>query len=266
MTQLSARGNSPTMRPMERPDNNAAKRKPPFAVLLKELRTQKRLSQLGLALESDVAQRHISFLESGRARPGRDVILKLAGGLDLSLRATNGLLNAAGFASEAEETPLSAPSLTIAKGAIEFLLQRIEPCPAILIDADWNVHGSNTGAARLLTSIATPEGAARATGAQGLNLVALLKDEKGLVVPPKEREQLVAHMLGARTVFAPTDMPVALPFLPTTFETHDRTLSFLTILASLQGPRDVTLEELRVEIFFPADETTKAWLDEGKAN
>jgi transcriptional regulator with XRE-family HTH domain len=266
MTQVSGAGNSPNMQGMERVDSTAAKRKPPFALLLKELRTQRRLSQLGLALESEVAQRHISFLESGRARPGRDVILKLATGLDLSLRATNSLLTAAGFAGEVEETPLDAPALTIAKGAIEFLLERIEPCPAILIDADWNVHGSNTGAARLLTAIATPDGAARATGARGLNLVALLTDEKGLVVPLKEREQLVAHMQGARTVFTPTDLPVALPFLPTTFVTRDRPLSFLTILASMQGSRDVTLEELRVEIFFPADEVTKAWLDEGKAN
>lgn len=266
MTQLSDRENSPTMRAMERPDNTAAKRKPPFALLLKELRTQRRLSQLDLAMESEVAQRHISFLESGRARPGREVILKLATGLDLSLRATNGLLTAAGFAGEIEESPLDAPALTIARGAVEFLLERIEPCPAILVDADWTVHASNTGAARLMTAIATPDGAARATTPRGLNLISLPKDEKGLVVPLKERDQIIAHMLGARTVFSPSDQPVALPFLPTTFETADRTLSFLTILASLQGPRDVTLEELRVEIFFPADEVTKAWLDEGRTN
>ena len=232
--------------------------RPPFASLLRRLRQEKRLSQLGLSLESEVAQRHISFLESGRARPGRDVVLKLSRALELSLRATNGLLHAAGLAAEAAETPIDDPALRIARDALRLLLQRIDPNPAIVVDPGWTVHDFNAGAGRLIAAIARPEALARATaGRPGPSLIALLDDADGLRVPMPDRDQVLAHLRGEAP---PAAGGTGQPFLPARFQTPDGLLSFLTILGGLGSPRDVTLQELRIEIFFPADEATKAWV------
>ncbi|TDP47859.1 helix-turn-helix domain-containing protein [Zavarzinia compransoris] len=236
--------------------------RPPFATLLRRLRQERRLSQLGLALESEVAQRHISFLESGRARPGRDVVLKLSRALDLSLRTTNGLLNAAGLAAEAPETPIDAPALRLPRAALRQLLDRIDPCPAIVVDASWTVHDFNGGAGRLIAAIARPEALARsAAGRAGPNLIALLDDPDGLLVPMPDRAEVLAHLRGEAP--APGSAPPGAPFLPATFQAPLGTLAFLTILGGLASPRDITLEELKVEIFFPADDATKAWVEGG---
>lgn len=234
--------------------------RPPFASMLRRLRQERRLSQLGLSLESEVAQRHISFLESGRARPGRDVVLKLSRALELSLRVTNGLLNAAGFAGEVPETPIDDPALTVPRAAFRQLLDRIDPCPAILLDAAWTVHDFNQGAGRLIAAIARPEALARAAeGRAGPNLVALLEDPDGLLVPMPDREAVLAHLRGDGGLGA---APGA-AYIPASFETPDGRLSFMTILGGLANPRDITLAELKVEIFFPADDATRAWVGAG---
>ncbi|MCF4164409.1 helix-turn-helix transcriptional regulator [Zavarzinia compransoris] len=238
-----------------------AGQRPPFASLLRQLRQARRLSQLGLSLESEVAQRHISFLESGRARPGRDVVLKLSRALDLSLRATNGLLHAAGLPAEAAETPIDDPSLGLARDALRLLLARIDPNPAIVVDPAWTVHDFNQGAGRLIAEIARPDALLRASaGRAGPNLIALLEDEAGLRVPMPDRAEVLAHLRG-EPLAAPGGN--GQPFLPARFTTAAGPLSFLTILGGLGGPRDVTLQELRVEIFFPADDATRTWLAGG---
>jgi transcriptional regulator with XRE-family HTH domain len=127
-----------------------------FGTLLKQWRDRRGLSQLNLALESGVSQRHISFIESGRAKPSREMILELATVLEIPLRQQNLMLTVAGFAPIHTETDLSAPEMTSVRRAIDFMLNQQEPLPAIVVDRYWNLLLTNNGANRLLSTFIDP--------------------------------------------------------------------------------------------------------------
>lgn len=129
-----------------------------FGNLLKHWRNQRGLSQLDLALAGNVSQRHISFLESGRANPSRDMVMQLAAVLDVPLRDQNIMLTAAGFAPIYSQSDLSAPEVEPIRKAIEFILRQQEPYPALVMDRYWNLIESNTSAQRLtgLKQISSP--------------------------------------------------------------------------------------------------------------
>ncbi|HEY9641249.1 MAG TPA: helix-turn-helix domain-containing protein, partial [Coleofasciculaceae cyanobacterium] len=129
----------------------------PFGLLLKQWRSQRGLSQLDLAITSQVSQRHISFLESGRAKPSREMVLQLAEVLEIPLRQQNLLLTAAGFAPIHAETDLSAPEMSAIRKALDFMLRQQEPYPAIVVDRYWNLLLTNNAATRLLTTFIAPE-------------------------------------------------------------------------------------------------------------
>jgi len=119
-------------------------------------RERRRISQLDLAVEARVSQKHVSFIESGRASPSRDMVLHLADSLDVPLRERNALLLAAGFAPTFRARPLDGPSLAHALAGLERLLKAHEPFPALLIDRNWNVVSANSAVLPLLAG-ADPE-------------------------------------------------------------------------------------------------------------
>src|SRR3954470_15414944 len=125
----------------------AAELESAFGRLLREWRTRRRVSQLDLAVEAGVSSRHVSFIETGRAQPSREMILMLARVLDVPLRDRNDLLMAAGYAAMYRATDLESPALEQARRALDFMLRQQEPYPAIVVDRSWNLLKANNGAA-----------------------------------------------------------------------------------------------------------------------
>src|ERR1043166_468947 len=119
-----------------------------FGPLLRRWRTRRRLSQLDLAVEANVSTRHLSFIETGRAQPSREMVLLLSRALDVPLRDRNGLLTAAGYAAVYRESGLDAPAMAQARRALDFILRQQEPYPALVLDRHWNVLRVNDGSAR----------------------------------------------------------------------------------------------------------------------
>ena len=151
-----------------------------FGSVLSEWRAARRLSQLGLALLTGVSQRHISFVESGRAQPSRDTIFKLADGLDLSLRARNDLFLAAGYAPAYAERRLELAEMMAAREALEMILRHHEPYPAVVMDAGWNIVMQNAAASRIIAHCVGTD-ALRQLFPKGIvNFMQLMFSENGL--------------------------------------------------------------------------------------
>jgi transcriptional regulator with XRE-family HTH domain len=252
--------------------------------LLRQWRERRKMSQLGLAAEADVSARHLSFVETGRAQPSRELLLQLARVLDVPLRARNELLTAAGFAPIYRETALDAPALVQVRRAVDFILRQQEPYPALVLDRHWNIVTANAAMGRVIGLFVTPEEAA-AAGAP--NVMRLTYHPAGLRTwianweetasayiqwlhrdllrtgDPKTR-QLLDELLaypGIPREWLAIDLDASTePFLAMDFRKGDLALSFFTTIASLGTPYDVTLHELRVESFFPADDATDAAL------
>jgi transcriptional regulator with XRE-family HTH domain len=127
-----------------------------FAAILRGWRRRRGWSQLELAGRADISQRHLSFLEIGRASPSREMVARLAATLDLPLRQHNALLVAAGFAPVWRETELAAPGLARVRAALAFMLAQQEPFPAVVVDRRWNLLEANRGAARLVEFLVGP--------------------------------------------------------------------------------------------------------------
>lgn len=137
------------------------KTKPPFGQMLRQWRGRRGMSQLALAVESEVSQRHISFVESGRAAPSREMILKLSQTLGVPLRHQNLLLVAGGYAPVFREGRLQDAAMEPMRKALEFMLRQQEPYPAMVVDSCWNVLMSNQASSLLALAIMGPERAAQ---------------------------------------------------------------------------------------------------------
>ncbi len=253
--------------------------------LLRGWRERRRLSQLALAVDAEVSARHLSFLETGRAQPSREMVLLLARALDVPARARNELLVAAGFAPIYRERGLEAPELADVRRALEFMLRQQEPFPALVLDGGWNIVMSNGGARRLLSLFLTPEEAA-AVGPpnamrlfyhpQGMRpyivnweataaaLIQWLHRDVMRGVGEPETGRLLEELLSYPDVprhWRLLDLDAAsAPFLAVELAKGDVRLSFFSLLAGLGVPYDITLHELRVECFFPADAASEARL------
>src|SRR5579864_5471927 len=125
----------------------------PVGDLLREWRQKRRRTQLDLALDAEISTRHLSFLETGRSQPSRDMVLHLAERLDVPLRDRNLLLHAAGFAAVFPERPLNDPALEIARQAMDQILTGHEPYPALAVDRHWTLVASNIATTRLLAGV-----------------------------------------------------------------------------------------------------------------
>jgi transcriptional regulator with XRE-family HTH domain len=250
---------------------------PRLGELLKSWRSRRRLSQLDLAVQAGVSSRHLSFVETGRSKPSREMVLHLAEQLDVPLRDRNAMLTAAGFAPLYRESTLDAPELASVRQAIEVILKNHEPMPAFVIDGAWNLLEANSGIAGFLGLISPellepPLNVIRASlHPRGLSRYIVNFDEYAAHVIERLRRQLAATSdpgLDAllQEVTAYTDVAraigeAALPppaaVLPMHFRLDDGTeLRFFSTMTIFGSPLDVTIAELAIESFFPADEPT----------
>jgi transcriptional regulator with XRE-family HTH domain len=253
---------------------------PPVGYLLREWRQRRRMSQLDLACEAEISTKHLSFLETGRSTPSRDMVLHLAEQLDVPLRARNALLNAAGYAPVYPERQLDDPAMAAARQAIDLVLAGHEPHPALAVDRHWHMAAANRAVAPLMMGVDPellrppvnvlrvslhPGGLAprtvnlaewRAHLLAGLRqqievsadpvLIDLLDELRSYDVPAEARARAAG----------PDRASVAVPFQLAT-DDHG-VLSFLSIITVFGTPIDVTLSELALESFFPADQATAA--------
>ncbi|EWS54011.1 MULTISPECIES: helix-turn-helix domain-containing protein [unclassified Methylibium] len=247
---------------------------------LRAWRDKRRLSQLALALDVGVSTRHLSFVETGRSRPSAELVMALAERLELPLRERNELLLAAGFAPRFPETPLSSPDLDGVQRALRRLLDAHDPYPGVALDRHWNVVLANAAAARLVAALPDalrkpsvnmiraglhPQGFAAVTAnfdEWGRHLVTELAQ-----LAESSADATLAALLAevsaypnVRALLARPAAPVPTEhrlLLPCVFDLGGTRLTFFTTLARLGSPRDVTLSELSVELFYPADGATE---------
>src|SRR6266850_983688 len=252
-----------------------------FGRLLRQWRSQRGMSQLQLAVEAGVSARHLSFVETGRAQASREMVLLLARVLDVPLRDRNDLLVAAGYAPIYRATALDAPALGQVRRALDFILRQQEPYPAIVLDRHWNILLANAATGRLVDALLDPA----AVGELGGNAMRLMFHPRGFrphivnweataaaLIQWLHRDVLsglggddtrrLLHELlsypGVPPRWRTLDLDVSTaPFLSIDFRKDDLHLRFFSTLTSLGTPHDITLQELRVEAFFPADTATE---------
>lgn len=252
---------------------------PAFPLLLRTWRLRRRRSQLALALDTGVSQRHLSFLESGRARPSRGMVLQLTDALEVPLRDRNEWLLAAGFAPAFGARPIDAPDMAPVRAAVRLMLDNHEPFPALSVDRAWNVGDTNAAFERLAAMLG--DDIWTRVGGPPRNLMRLFFHPAGVrphvenwaAVAPLlwQRARREAAALGGRdmqavldelrphqdeeTLRAGGDVPLV-PVLPLTLALGPARLSFFTVIATFGTAQDVTADELRLECLFPADAAT----------
>lgn len=249
-----------------------------FGRMLKHWREVRRVSQLDLSLEADVSTRHLSFLETGRTRPSREMVLRLGEALELPLRDRNALLTAAGFARAYRETEWQAPELAAVREGLGRILSQQEPYPAIVMDSHWNVVMQNDGASRMMRLFPPrgefepplnvlrlsfhPEGlqpylddwpalAARllarlyreSSESDDAELGALYEELAGLSTVPRNWREHIGAL---------TDTPT----LELTLDNGSERCRLFTTITTFGTPQDLTLQELRIESYFPSDAAT----------
>lgn len=256
----------------------------PVGELLREWRQRRRLSQLDLALEADISTRHLSFVETGRSQPSREMLLHLAERLDIPLRERNILLTAAGYAAVFQERALADPALQAARKAIDLVLAGHEPYPALAIDRHWTLVAANAVVPRLLAGVeaallAPPVNVLRLSlHPQGLaprianlvqwraHLITRLHHQIDVTADPV-LVALLAELREYPVPAAAAPHPHAEPdyagvVVPLQLVMPSGTLSFLSTTTLFGTPVDITLSELAIESFFPADAATAAALQQ----
>nr|RAW00229.1 XRE family transcriptional regulator [Aerococcus urinae] len=251
-----------------------------FPHLLRSWRQKRRLSQLDLALTAGVSQRHLSYLESGRAKPSRNMILQLSETLDVPLRERNDWLTAAGFAPVFKARPLDDPQMGQVMAAVRMMLTNASPFPAIAIDRAWNIRMSNApfdmltemigadlwsrvgGAERNLMRLFFHPGGIRPYVANWKAIAPLLwhrAQREAEALGGQEMKQVLlelAEFQDADTLWAAEDAALV-PVLPLEVAKDGAHVSLFTGIATFGTAQDVTADELRIESFFPADEETE---------
>ena len=256
---------------------------PPRAVggLLRAWRHQRRLSQLDLAVEAEVSPRHLSFVETGRSRPSRELLLHLAEHLDVPLRERNALLLAAGYAPVYPQTSFDAPEMAPVRDALDKILTGHEPFPAVVVDRRWDLVSVNGPAMSILTDGVTPELLAPPMNALRISLhpdglaprILNLPEYSGHLLARLHRQAAVSadadllalaeELRGYPGVVADTTTTADaadLLFVPLVLRVGDGELTFFSTLATFGTALDITLSELAIESFFPADDATAAVL------
>ncbi|WP_406505093.1 helix-turn-helix domain-containing protein [Streptomyces sp. NBC_00212] len=251
--------------------------------MLRGWREQRRISQLELALRAESSARHISFIETGRSRPSEEMILRLSEHLDVPVRERNALLLAAGYAPHYAQTPLDDPSMSSLREGMERLLQAYDPYPALMVDATYTVLAANRGMEMLLEGVAghllaPPVNAMRLTlHPEGLApRIRNLPQWRGHLLEQMERQiallrsdtlRVLYDEVAAHPVPAGREEPgdagagPVFPFaLPLRIEHAGTVLSFISTIATFNTPMDVTVSELAIETFLPADPETAKYL------
>jgi len=257
-------------------------RQRPVGELLREWRDRRRISQLDLAISADISTRHLSFVETGRSKPSRDMVLRLGEHLDVPLRERNRLLLAAGYAPAYTETALGDPGMDAVRRAVRQLLAGHEPYPAAVVDRNWDLVEANAAVGLFVAGI-PPE--------LTTNVLRATLHPDGMAPHVLNLGEWRAHLLGrlrrqvtqtADTGLAalldelrgyPCDQPVPeveVPgpgdiFVPLKLRHDGAELTFFSTVATFGTPLDVTVAELVIESFFPADPATAAYLRERAA-
>ncbi len=258
-----------------------ATRREGFGEQLRRWRQHRRLSQLALAQEAEVSTRHLSCVETGRAEPSREMVLRLADRLEVPLRERNALLMAAGYAPLYRERPLDDPALAAARRAVDLVLHGHAPFPALAVDRHWHMVAANRVLPRLLEGVAEP------ALLQGpVNVLRLSLHPQGLAPRIANLAQWRGHLFERlRQQISATGDPVLAALLeelraypggdaaaepeagehpgvvvPLRLHSAAGPLAFISTTTVFGSPVDVTLQELAVESFFPSDEATAAVL------
>lgn len=257
---------------------------PPFGENLKQWRRARRFSQLELAATAGVSQRHLSFLETGRSEPSREMVIHLATVLDVPLRDRNRWLAAAGYAAVYPERSLDEPAMEQIRRVLELILTAHEPFPAYVVDPTWDVVMTNRAAGALTARLVDPAAAVKFGG----NVLRLSLHPDGLrphLVNWEEVAGALLDRLARETVERPTDRALLALFeevsgypgvadlagrsgppragdlmVPLHFRFEEGDLRLFTTIATIGAPYDVTLEELRLETLLPADADSESLL------
>lgn len=250
---------------------------PPIGEQLQSWRRRRHLSQLALASEAEVSQRHLSFIESGRAQPSREMVMHLAQALEIPTRARNGLLLAAGYAPLYRERALDDPDLDAARQAVALILTGHEPHPALAIDRHWNLVLANRAVAPLLRGVdpallAPPVNVLRlslhprglgprlvnfgAWRAHVLDRLSRQIEHSGDAVLAALREEIHAYPALEDPPSIAGEDPMAGIAVPFTLRTEHGVLSFLSTTTVFGTAVDISLSELAIESFFPTDAST----------
>ena len=251
----------------------------PVGVLLRQWRERRRLSQLELSIRAEISTRHLSFVETGRSAPSRDMVLQLTDRLDVPLRERNRLLLAAGFAPVYSETPLEAPSMDSVRAAVRQLLAGHEPYPALVVDRSWNLVEANSSMV-LFTGLVSPDLLAPPANVLRASLhpqglaphIINLGEWRGHLLHRLQRiveltadPDIVKLAAELESYPHPQPEPGAGPpneiMIPLRLRGPDGSeLSFFSMVATFGTPLDVTLSELAIEAFYPADAATASLL------
>lgn len=251
----------------------------PIGDLLRDWRGRRRMSQLDLALEAGVSARHLSFLETGRSKPSREMVLRLCEELEVPLRDRNRLLLAAGFAPAYDERPLEAPEMEPVRRAVAQVLTGHEPFPAAVVDRWWNLVAANRNVSLFLEGVAAhlleppanvlrvslhPEGMAPR--------IVNLAEWRGHLLDRLRREVAatadgrLSELLAEVEAYppprgtAPPRPPHGAIAVPLVLRHREQELAFFSTVATFGTAVDVTVAELSIEAFFPADAATAAVL------
>jgi transcriptional regulator with XRE-family HTH domain len=245
----------------------------PLGGLLRDWRQRRRMSQLDLALEAGVSARHLSFLETGRSKPSREMVLHLSEQLDVPLRDRNQMLLAAGFAPAYTEQPLDAPEMAPVRDALDRILKGHEPYPAVVIDRGWDLVAANASV-QIFTALAAPHLLEPPANALRMTLhpdgmsrhIRNLPEWRAHLLDRLRRQIAVtsddrlAALYAELAEYPGDEVPIAAHdpgiAVPLTIDIDGNQLSFFSTVATFGTAVDITLAELSIEAFFPADRAT----------
>ena len=242
-----------------------------FGAILRDWRNQRRMSQLDLGLAANVSARHISFLETGRAKPSRPMVIQLSETLEVPRNARNALLNAAGFASAYRSRGLDAEEMAHVRAAVDWMVERHDPFPAIVLDRHWAVVSANRCGLMLLGSVGM------AIGDSLLDALTREEDMRAAIVNwPEVAHHTVtrlrtesAHLGGDPVLDRAADtlarecaghphgngpLPAVVPAI---YRAGGMDLSLFSTIAQFGSAEDIALADLKIELMFPADEATR---------
>lgn len=258
-----------------------------FGQLLKEWRAQRKLSQLELALNCNVSQRHISFLESGRSQPSRAMVTQLSDALDISLRDCNTLLQAAGYRAVFLERDLGDADMAPVRQALNLILEHHNPYPAIVVDRHWNLLDANRATLSLFSLLGDMDALWKAVGGSTPNIMRLTFHRAGLRPFIENWAELAPLMLQRLQREALADNSPVLqdllqelqgdpeiprewirhnpsqrlaPVVPMALRVGDLSIRLFSMLTTFGTPQDISTDEMRVESFFPMDAETETHL------
>ncbi len=250
-----------------------------FGDMLRFWRQLNRVSQMDLALDIDISPKHLSFVETGRSKPSRNLVLKIAHSLKLPFRHRNAFLMAAGYAPEFDEQPFDGEKMDIVRGALHRMLEKHEPYPAFVVNTGYKILMRNSGYDKIVKFYAGENVLKKYD-----NAIRILFSEDGLrnyvkgwpaveqfllarlweEVVATQNDELIAlykEISQLNTISSPINIEISynLPIMSLVLEKDFKQASFFTMITTLGTPLDLTTQELRLEFLFPSDKETKGW-------